>query len=355
MVARTAQPCQSPTREGEDADLHWKGELARAFRAVPDLLRYLGLKPGDIPGLDPTPVGLRFLVPRGFAALMKAGDSGDPLLLQVLPLMAEQVRAEGFGQDPVGDGAATRIPGLIQKYAHRALLMAQSACAIHCRYCFRRHYPYTDLGASGPRLATALEVIAADATLNEVILSGGDPLLLDDRALGALLERLDAIPHLRRLRIHSRLPVVLPERVTEGLCRTLSRLRLSPVVVIHANHPRELGTATARALSRMRVTGTTLLNQSVLLRGINDRAATLAELSERLFALGVLPYYLHQLDPVQGAAHFQVPDAEALAVIEDLRSALPGYLVPRLVREIPGETAKRDLGASLPGPGRQVR
>lgn len=353
MVARTARPCQSPTQGpaggvSGDAGPDWKDELARAFRDVPDLLRFLGLKPADIPGLDQAPTGFRFLVPRNFAARMKPGEPADPLLRQVLPSMAEHASTQGFDLDPVGDGAATRAPGLVQKYAHRALLMAHGACAVHCRYCFRRHYPYADLGASGPRLATALGVIATDATLSEVILSGGDPLLLDDHPLGTLLERLDAIPHLRRVRIHSRLPVVLPERVTEGLCRTLSGLRLNPVIVIHANHPRELGTATASALRRLRATGTTLLNQSVLLRGVNDRAGTLADLSERLFAQGVLPYYLHQLDPVQGAAHFQVPDAEALALLEDLGSSLPGYLVPRLVREVPGEPAKRNLGASFP-------
>lgn len=344
IVARSVQPCQSP-RQGAGAATatHWKGELARAFRDVPALLSSLGLEPADIPGLDPAPAGLRVLVPRGFAARMTPGDPTDPLLRQVLPLAAEQLPVEGFGPDPVGDLAATRAPGLVQKYAGRALLMAQGACAIHCRYCFRRHYPYADLGASGPRFQGALETIAADGTLTEVILSGGDPLLLDDGPLEALLRRLDAIPHLRRLRIHSRLPVVLPERVTEALCHLLGTVRLSTVVVIHANHPRELGDATASALAGLRGAGTTLLNQSVLLRGVNDDASTLAGLSERLLAQGVMPYYLHQVDPVQGAAHFQVPDREALALIEQLRARLPGYLVPRLVREVAGEPCKRHL------------
>ncbi|MFY9975953.1 MAG: EF-P beta-lysylation protein EpmB [Chromatiaceae bacterium] len=344
IVARSIQPCQSPRRgAGDTKTAHWKAELTHAFRDVPALLRALGLEPADVPGLDPAPAGLRLLVPRGFAARMTPGDPADPLLRQVLPLEAEQLPMGGFGPDPVGDQAATRAPGLVQKYAGRALLMAQGACAIHCRYCFRRHYPYADLGASGPRFEGALETIGADRTLTEVILSGGDPLLLDDGPLESLLRCLDAIPHLRRLRIHSRLPVVLPERVTEGLCRVLGAVRLSAVVVIHANHPRELGDATAGALARLRGAGSTLLNQGVLLRGVNDDVDTLAELSERLFGQGVVPYYLHQVDPVQGAAHFQVPDREALALIEQLRARLPGYLVPRLVREVAGEACKRHL------------
>ncbi len=344
MVARSAQPCQSPTPwgiEGTGAD--WKAELARAYRDLPSLLGALGLEPADIPGLDPIPDGFRLLVPRGFAALMDPGDPMDPLLRQILPSRAERIPAEGYLLDPVGDGAATRRPGLIQKYRGRALLMVHGACAVHCRYCFRRHYPYADLGATDPRLEGALAAIAADPSLTEVILSGGDPLLLDDPGLRSLLARLDAIPHLRRLRIHSRLPVVLPERVTDELCRSLQRLRLSPVLVIHANHPQELGAGAAASLARLRTGGVTLLNQSVLLRGVNSCADALADLSEGLFACGVLPYYLHQLDPVQGAAHFQVPDEEALALIETLRSRLPGYLVPRLVREVAGEPAKRPL------------
>lgn len=344
MVARSAQPCQSPTPwgiEGTGAD--WKGELARAFRDVASLLGALGLEPSDCPGLDPETAGFRFLVPRGFAALMAPRDPADPLLRQVLPVTAERVPAEGFLLDPVGDRAATRAPGLIQKYPGRALLMVHGACAVHCRYCFRRHFPYADLGGNEPRIRGALAAIAADSNLTEVILSGGDPLMLDDAALRVLLGRLEAIPHLRRLRIHSRLPVVLPKRVTDDLCRMLGGLRLSPVLVIHANHPRELGPSAAQALARLRASGVTLLNQSVLLRGVNACADALADLSEGLFACGVLPYYLHQLDPVQGAAHFQVSDAEALTLLDALRVRLPGYLVPRLVREVAGEAAKCPL------------
>lgn len=344
MVSRSANPCQTGTlaRVGDPGD-DWKGLLAGAFRDVPALLQSLGLEAAQIPDLDPTPEGFRVLVPRGFAALMGPGDPTDPLLRQVLPLGVEREPSEGFGLDPVGDWTSARRPGLIQKYQGRALLMVQGACAVHCRYCFRRHYPYAELGPRDPRIRNALATIAADQSLCEIILSGGDPMLLDDGPFSGLLMGLERIPHLRRLRIHSRVPVVLPERVTGTLCGLLRRRRLAPVLVIHANHPRELGPGAAAALARLATTGLTLLNQSVLLRGVNDRADILAELGERLFDLGVLPYYLHQLDPVQGAAHFQVPDPEAQDLLESLRSSLPGYLIPRLVREVPGESSKRPL------------
>lgn len=344
MVARSTNPCQTggPARAG-DPEGDWRALLADAFREVPALLQYLGLEATQIPDLDPAPEGFRVLVPRGFAALMAPGDPADPLLHQVLPLGAERQPTEGFSLDPVGDRAATRGPGLIQKYRGRALLMIQGACAVHCRYCFRRHYPYQELGPRDSRIRGALVTLASDQSVSEVILSGGDPLLLGDVPLDRLLMGFDTIPHLRRLRIHSRVPVVLPERVTKALCGILQGRRLDAVLVIHANHPRELGSGAAAALTRLRAAGLTLLNQSVLLRGVNDREDILAELSEGLFALGVLPYYLHQLDPVQGAAHFQVPDPEALDLLEGLRGRLPGYLVPRLVREVPGESAKRPL------------
>lgn len=283
------------------------------------------------------------LVPRGYAALMEPGNPKDPLLRQVLPLAIEGERHPGFSADPVGDTAATLVPGLLQKYRGRALLVTTPACAIHCRYCFRRHYPYADatLGPDGG--AAAIAAIAADTSITEVILSGGDPLMLDDGALARLCEALAAIPHVERLRVHTRLPTVLPSRVTPVLCRLLGQTRLATVVVIHANHPRELGDAAGGALDRLRGVGAALLNQSVLLRGVNDDLDTLCALSEGLFRHGVLPYYLHLLDRVQGAAHFEVPEVQARALISALRLRLPGYLVPRLVREEPGAGTKIPL------------
>lgn len=344
MVARSPEACQNGAGDTLGTQVGgWKMELARAFRDAPSLLGSLGLGPAEVPDLDPAPEAFRILVPRGFAALMSPGDPMDPLLRQVLPLRTEREWTAGDAVDPVGDNQATRSPGLIQKYRGRALLMVHGACAVHCRYCFRRHFPYADLGQASARFQAALAAVGADTSLSEVILSGGDPLMLDDPPLEDLIDRLAALPHLRRLRIHSRLPVVLPERVTDRLCRLLGGLPQASTLVVHTNHPQELGVGASAALSRLRASGVTLLNQGVLLRGINDSAEVLAELSERLFDQGVLPYYLHQLDPVQGANHFRVPDTEARVLLEALREALPGYLVPRLVREFAGEAAKRPL------------
>ncbi|MFZ1642955.1 MAG: EF-P beta-lysylation protein EpmB, partial [Candidatus Contendobacter sp.] len=250
----------------------------------------------------------------------------------------------GFVADPVGDRAAQAAPGVLHKYHGRALLLVTGACAVHCRYCFRREYPYAESHAGVDRWRPALAYLAGDSSLREVILSGGDPLSLSDRRLSALLVELDRIPHLERLRIHSRLPIVLPERVDDGLLEQLTRTRLRPVLVVHVNHPREIDDLVRVALARLAAAGVTLLNQSVLLHGVNDSAAVLAELSEALFAARVLPYYLHLLDPVCGAAHFYVNKTEASAMMKVLRQRLPGYLAPRLVCEQPGQPAKTPVG-----------
>ena len=347
MVTRSAAQCQNEScgghREPSPETESWQRDLALAFTSVDQLIEFLGLSPERIPLLDRQPGPFRLLVPRGFAALMRPGDAHDPLLCQVLPITSESLPAAGFRLDPVGDGPATSSPGLLRKYAGRALLMAHGGCAIHCRYCFRRHFPYTDLGPSGPRVRIAIAQIQADATLREVVLSGGDPLMLSDEALAPLISRLCAIPHLQRLRLHSRLPVVLPSRITDRLCALLGGLHLPVVVVIHANHARELGDGAHAGLKALKMAGVTLLNQSVLLSGVNDSVDALAELCERLFDCGVLPYYLHQLDRVQGAAHFSVPDPTALSLMDALRRRLPGYLVPRLVRELEGAPCKQPL------------
>lgn len=351
MVPRSIAACQTATPtpfRRPEPEPAWKHDLAAAYRHADDLLAALGLSPEAIPDLDPAAPGFRMLVPRAFAALMTPGDAGDPLLRQVLPLGAERVPSAGFSRDPVGDASADLGSGLLRKYAGRALLIVTGGCAVHCRYCFRRHFPYADLGKTPDRTAVAMASIAADPGISEVILSGGDPFMMDDDRLGALLERLHGIPHLKRLRIHTRLPVVLPSRVTDALCRCLSSSRLATILVVHANHPNELGAQAEDALQRLRRADLTLLNQSVLLRGVNDAAPTLGALSERLFECGVLPYYLHQLDPVEGAAHFAVSDTQALRLGEALRHRLPGYLVPRLVREVPGVGSKTPLTDAAP-------
>jgi len=324
IVSRSDPACQ--TRD-------WHTELRDAFTHPRDLLRFLELDPELLPGAVSATQKFRLLVPRGYASLMRTGDPDDPLLRQVLPLDAELAEQPGFVMDPVGDHAATQTPGLLQKYQGRALIVATGACAVHCRYCFRRHFPYADQRGRLDAWNAITQYLVDDPNISEIILSGGDPLMLDDKVLSDLLSALEDIGHLRRLRIHSRMPVVLPSRVTPDLCDRLERSRLQVVVVIHANHPAEIRTRTASPLHRLRERGIQLLNQSVLLRGVNDRVETLRDLSEALFSQGVLPYYLHQLDQVQGAAHFAVPDRRAGELLDDVRSCLPGYLVPKLVRE----------------------
>ena len=321
----------------------WQQELARAITEPAELLRELALDLALLPAARASAARFPLRVPRGFVARMRQGDPDDPLLRQVLPLAAELSPVPGFVADPVDDQAARAAPGVLHKYHGRVLLIATGACAIHCRYCFRREFPYSENHAGGDSWRPALNYLSQDRSLREVILSGGDPLSLSDRRLGALLAELERIPHLERLRIHSRQPIVLPERVDDGLLYLLARTRLRPILVIHANHPREIDETVRQVLERLAGIGVTLLNQSVLLRGVNDIVPTLVELSEVLFAARVLPYYLHLLDRVQGAAHYEVNETEASTIMEVLRQRLPGYLVPRLVREQPGQLAKTPL------------
>jgi EF-P beta-lysylation protein EpmB len=277
---------------------------------------------------------------------MRRGDAGDPLLRQVLPLHAELLETSGYSADPVGDLQALAATGLLHKYHGRVLLVTTGACAIHCRYCFRREFPYGEQHAGRNAFGSALESIRADSSVTEVLLSGGDPLTLSDRRLAGLLEGLETIPHVRRVRVHTRLPVVLPERIDAGFMAMWNSLRrLQRVVVIHANHAQELRAAAdvQAALGALRASGTTLLNQSVLLRGVNDSIAALEELSVALFESGVLPYYLHVLDPVRGAAHFDVTEDVARRLHAELTARLPGYLVPKLVREDSGAASKTML------------
>lgn len=330
---------------GQDASAPapWRQGLAAAIRDVDELWRVLALPPALLPAARAAAQGFPLLVPRGFAAQMRPGDPADPLLRQVLPLGEELAEVPGYTADPLHEANCGAAPGLLSKYRGRALLVATGACAVHCRYCFRRHFPYDGLPRGAAWWEPALAALAADPDCHELILSGGDPLTLPDAQLAAIAAGAAAIPHLQRLRIHTRLPVVLPERVDAALTAWIAACRLSPVVVIHANHPAELSPAVAAACARLRAAGCLLLNQSVLLAGVNDDAGTLEGLSERLAAIGVAPYYLHQLDHVAGAAHFAVPDARARALVAELHARVPGYLVPRLVREEPGAPGKTPL------------
>jgi len=283
------------------------------------------------------------LAPTSYIARMEPGNPCDPLLRQVLPQDDELTAATGFTADPVGDLAAQRASGLLHKYLGRALMITTGACAVHCRYCFRREYPYAPSPAVGSRWSGAIAEIARDPSLEEVILSGGDPLTLGDAGLADLAKTLARIPHVRRLRVHTRLPIMIPERVTEELVAWLRGTRLTPVVVVQANHPRELDASVAAALGRLADAGIPLLNQAVLLRGVNDDLDTLVELSQRLVDCRVMPYYLHQLDRVAGASHFEAPVETGQRLIQGLTARLPGYAVPRYVREVPGAASKQPI------------
>ncbi|WP_144813209.1 EF-P beta-lysylation protein EpmB [Aerolutibacter ruishenii] len=321
----------------------WQQLWRDAVRDPRELLTLLGLE-DQVPDLSVDAAAqFPLRVPRGFVARMRHGDPGDPLLRQVLPLDAEMRPMPGFSLDAVGDGAAKAGDGVIRKYNGRALLVTTGSCAINCRYCFRRHFPYAEETAAAGGWQGAIDLIRADASLHEVILSGGDPWSLATHKLAELTDALATVPHVRRLRIHTRLPVVLPQRVDEALLAWLDALPWPVTVVLHANHANEFDGQVDAALGHLRATGAHLLNQAVLLRGVNDSVDALADLSERGMAAGVLPYYLHQLDRVQGAAHFEVDDDRARALHAGLAKRLSGYLVPRLVREVAGDPGKRPL------------
>ncbi len=332
----------TPNRTPWQSD-EWQKLLRGAFRQPQELLSHLDL-PADALALDPQP-DFAMLVPVPFAARMSPADPTDPLLRQVLPVQQEREHSAGFVADPLGEDDAQlgfkRAPTLIQKYQGRVLMITTPGCAVNCRYCFRRHFPYQDHKPAGH--GEALAVIAADASISEVILSGGDPLLLGDAQLAELLDDINAIAHARRIRLHSRLPIVLPQRITQALLETLAASRCSVTVVVHCNHAQELDADTARAFACLRGAGVHLLNQTVLLNGVNNDVDVLCALSERLFEQGALPYYLHMPDPVTGTAHFMVSNAQARPIYEAMRERLPGYLLPRLVREEPGEISKTPL------------
>jgi len=341
MITAAPAPMQPPVPDRPGA--RWQAAWREAVRDPRELLALLGLDEAALGLSDDAAAQFPLRVPRGFVARMRRGDPDDPLLRQVLPLDEELRPMPGFSLDAVGDGAAKAGHGLIRKYRGRALLIATGSCAVHCRYCFRRHFPYAEETAAAAGWREAVAAIRADDGIDEVILSGGDPWSLATPKLAELTEALAAVPHLRRLRVHTRLPVVLPERVDAELTAWLRGLPWPVAVVLHANHAAEFDAGVDAAAARLRAAGATLLNQAVLLRGVNDDVDALAALSERSYAAGVLPYYLHQLDRVQGSAHFEVADERALALHRALAARISGYLVPKLVREVAGDPGKRPL------------
>lgn len=337
--ARTGDSLQELARNSQESRPEtWQKAMKSAIRSPAELCRMLDL-PQDLANraaAEDFPV----FVPEGYLSRIERGNPADPLLRQVLPVTDECESPAEYSTDPVGDHSATLRPGLLHKYHGRSLIVTTGACAIHCRYCFRRHFPYGEVPKSPAAWKSSVEAIAGDPTIEEVLLSGGDPLTLPDVHLQELAQQLANIPHVQRLRIHTRLPIMIPERVTDELIQLLTETRLTPVFVIHANHAQEIDEAVACSLGRLTAAGIPLLNQSVLLRGVNDDLESLATLCTRLVNLKVMPYYLHQLDRVAGAAHFEVPIAVGKQLMEELRARLPGYAVPRYVQEIPGEANK---------------
>ena len=342
MITPNRIPAHLSPDVGPWPDDLWTKELAAAARDAETLLDAVQLERTDLPYPIDTAAQFQLLAPPSFIARMGRGNTNDPLLKQVLPTLQEQQVSAGFMRDPLAetdpDRGFIKAPSLLQKYQNRALLITTPGCAINCRYCFRREFPYTEHRPKNHQ--EALTAIAADQSISEIILSGGDPLLLSDSQLPQLLSNIESIPHVQRIRIHSRIPIVLPERLTQTLMDTLTNRRCQIVMVVHSNHPQELNDTTARALNCLKQSGVTLLNQSVLLRDINDDAGTLVQLSEKLFTQGVLPYYLHLTDHVAGTEHFFVADEEAKEIYAQVQHRLPGYLLPKLVRELPGEASK---------------
>ena len=321
----------------------WQQALAQSITDPAVLLARLNLPKSLLPAARQSAELFGLKVPLAYLSRIQQGNIHDPLLRQVLPLEDELIHVDGFSSDPVGDHAAMQSPGLLHKYNGRALILATGACGIHCRYCFRRHFNYTQANPAKHQWQETLTSLQADASIHEVILSGGDPLSLSDKRLLELVAELEKIPHINRLRIHTRLPVTLPERITTDLCDTLSNTRLTSIVVLHINHAQEIDHDVKAICRQLQQTGSQLLNQSVLLAGVNDSSQALCELSEKLSDCGVMPYYLHQLDRVAGAAHFEVSDEQAKQLLNEVKRQLPGYLVPKLVREIAGEPSKSTL------------
>ncbi|MEQ8515115.1 MAG: EF-P beta-lysylation protein EpmB [Chromatocurvus sp.] len=333
----------------QQTDDSWQQQLRDAIRTPDALAHALGLDTAQLGFSTRADREFAMQVPRAFVARMMPGDADDPLLRQVLAGAAEDVLHPDYSDDPVGEtGSANPIPGIIHKYRGRLLMTVASGCAVNCRYCFRRHFPYADNQLSRSEWQHAAAYIAADSSIGEVILSGGDPLVARDGYLSELVDALAGIPHVHTLRIHTRLPIVIPDRVTPELLNAICRPGLSTVVVLHSNHPQEIDTDVVAAAGRIRARGITLLNQSVLLAGVNDCADTLVDLSRSLFRAGILPYYLHLLDRVRGAAHFAVDEQRARVLVGELAIQCPGYLVPRLVRESAGQGSKRELAPLYP-------
>jgi EF-P beta-lysylation protein EpmB len=354
-------------------ETHWQKELANSFTTLHSLLEYLHIDPSSLPRTDDinehqalikqTRIASKntittveqhsqartlfpMRVPRPFASLMQIGNWHDPLLQQVAPQQAEFIDKHGFVTDPLQEQKGPTA-GLIHKYKSRILLVVRGGCAVNCRYCFRRHFPYQDNHLGQAQYQSVIDYVQRDTRINEVIFSGGDPLMANDQQLSKLAKQVDDIAHVKRLRIHTRLPVVIPSRVNDELIAWLKSLRVKPVMVLHINHKNEIGEALREKTRMLTQAGVTLLNQSVLLKNINDNADIICELSEALFDANILPYYLHMFDPVKGASHFDVGKKVAIDIMAEAIKRLPGFLVPKLVQELPGQPGKTPIDLGL--------
>ncbi|MFT4888102.1 MAG: EF-P beta-lysylation protein EpmB [Pseudohongiellaceae bacterium] len=323
-----------------DQPKNWQQMLSDLITDPRDLTKYLeldeNLRPASLMAQSQFPMK----VPMPFIAKMNKGDWDDPLLRQVWPAAEEEIVDSRYVTDPLAEADSNPIPGLLHKYHGRVLLTAAPHCAVHCRYCFRRHFDYEENAPSRALWQQCFDYINADSSIEEVILSGGDPLALADKQLSWLLDQLESIKHITTIRIHTRLPIVLPQRITEALIETFRQRRIKLVMVIHCNHPQELCPQSSLALNTLAANGLILMNQSVILRDVNDNSDCLIELSRKLFSVNVLPYYLHLPDEVAGTAHFDVSKTKALELLAQMQTRLPGYLVPKLVKEEAGEPSK---------------
>lgn len=336
MISHTPSQWQS---------LSWQKILQNAIRTKQDLLNALEIDESSLSEACDAPDSFPILAPRPFVERMEKRNPNDPLLRQVLATKAEWTDTLGKA-DPLDEAQFSPVPGLIHKYSGRVLLITAGTCAVNCRYCFRRHTDYQAGMLTVSRLESVHEYISQNTCISEVILSGGDPLMLSDTKLGLIIGRLESIRHLKRLRIHTRLPIVIPQRITAELCQQLRESRLRTTVVVHANHAREIDKPVTEAVRQLRSAGVTVLNQAVLLKGVNDNPDSLIDLSETLFEADILPYYLHTFDSVLGAMHFERNLVEVLEIFKQVQARLPGYLLPKLVSEWPGEPSKTLLATS---------
>ncbi|WP_425641739.1 EF-P beta-lysylation protein EpmB [Marinomonas gallaica] len=326
---------------------HWSTELAQAIKSPAELMPLLGLSEQTLPPAAQAMTSFKMLVPRPFVGRMEYGNVNDPLLRQVLADDIEMLPSAGYSKDPLEEGNHNPQKAIVHKYERRILVITTGTCAVNCRYCFRRHFPYGDNQLAQKEWDSVIDYLTQHPEVNEVILSGGDPLMLKDSQLGPHIEKLNALPQLKRLRIHSRLPIVIPSRINHELLGWINNSRLDIILVLHSNHANEIDQSVAEKVALLKQAGVTVLNQGVLLKGVNDSVEAQVDLSERLFSAGILPYYMFTFDPIEGGAHFDLSVSFAQRLMGQVAEKLPGYLMPKLAKEIPGQPAKTVLAPTL--------